>query len=195
VQRGEAAKRLREHGKWISHCERIVFLTLLDRSDNTDCTVPGFLTPSLKRFAEEIGYSKSTTAAAMAHLEEHGWLIRTRAKPGRGHKTSYRLEHGWVCDCPPNRKGSGPQDSLTQKGSRPQDQKGSDFDSHSPSSDLVLHVGSREGEGIVGVLACEVCSFPLDPTLSTLGDRTHLTCVRPGFAWPEGSYGEEANSA
>jgi hypothetical protein len=50
-----------------------VFLTLLERSDNGDCKVPNFLTPSLVKLADEIGYSKSATAAALAHLELHGW--------------------------------------------------------------------------------------------------------------------------
>jgi DNA-binding MarR family transcriptional regulator len=66
--------------------ERIVFLILLERSDNADCSVPTFLTPSLRQLADAAGYSVSTTTEALTHLEKHRWIARTRSKGGQGRK-------------------------------------------------------------------------------------------------------------
>jgi hypothetical protein len=129
--------------------EKIVWLVLLERSDNADCTVPAFMTPSLAQLADTVGYSISTTAEALAHLERHGWVCRDRSKGGRGHKTGYRLAAGDTCGpaCLQPLKQSGPSDCLPEKQSGPPDQKQSDLTSPNPRSDPVLHVGHRR-EGV-----------------------------------------------
>jgi DNA-binding transcriptional MocR family regulator len=86
--------------------EKAVFYALLERADNNDCSIPTYMTPSLDQLAEAVGGVKSTVVRALDHLEDHGWLTRTRTTksgargPGRGHKTTYQLLSG--CECPPS---------------------------------------------------------------------------------------------
>jgi hypothetical protein len=101
VKRNEAGKHLRTHGRWMRPAEKVVFLILLERSDNTDCTVPDFMTPSTKDLADMCGYTAWWTRGAITHLEKHGWIIRGHTRGGRGHKSTYQLAAGKPCDCLP----------------------------------------------------------------------------------------------
>jgi helix-turn-helix protein len=127
--------------------EKIVWLILLERSDNANCTVPAFMTPSLAQLSDAVGYSRSTTAEALAHLERHGWIYRERSKGGRGHKTGYRLTAGEPCEagCLESLKQSDGPDCLPEKQSDGPDQKQSDLTSPNPRSDPVSDVGHRRG--------------------------------------------------
>jgi DNA-binding MarR family transcriptional regulator len=151
MKRGEAGKHQRTHGRWMRPSERLVFFVLLDRADNSDCTIPAFMTPSLPQLAEAIGYSPSAAAEALSHLEKHGWLERSRSKGGRGRKSKYRLDAGGACDAasptaclrPP--KQSDGSDGLPEKQSDGSDQKQSDESCSNPRSDPVPDEGHRRG--------------------------------------------------
>jgi hypothetical protein len=101
VRRGEAWKPLRENGGWMRTPERAVFLALLERSNNDDCSIPPKMTPGLAGLAEMACCSKSTVALALKHLERHNWLTRKQSKGGAGCKTTYQLRAGLRCypDC------------------------------------------------------------------------------------------------
>jgi hypothetical protein len=183
VRRGEAWKALREHGGWMRLAERAVFYALLERSDNADCSIPAHMTPSLMQLAEACCCSKSTAAGALTHLELHGWVVRHRSGkpdakgPGRGHKTTYQLDHGWVCDtgnCPA--KGSGTRTLSRPKGSGSRTAKGSDSHPQTRRPDRVSDEGIREGKDRQGPALCRICRTPLDPVLAGFGDVTHLCC-------------------
>src|SRR5438046_1316600 len=96
MRRGEGGKHLRTRGRWMRPSERIVFLILLERSDNTTCSVPSFMTPSLTQLADAARYSNSATAEALTHLERHGWVTGARGG-GRGRKSGYQLADGHEC--------------------------------------------------------------------------------------------------
>jgi hypothetical protein len=130
--------------------ERIVFLILLERSDNADCTIPAFMTPSLAQLADATGYSMSATKEAIVHLERHGWLTRTRGG-GRGHKSGYQLTDGHECQAgspaaclrpPKQADGSAPFPEKQADGSA---QKQADEPSRNGRSGPVSHVGINEG--------------------------------------------------
>jgi hypothetical protein len=105
MRRGEAWKPLRERGGWMRLSERAVFLALLERSDNADCSIPVQWAPSVAQLAGMCCCSASTVKLALGHLERHKWLIRdSKPNAGRGHKASYRLADGVLCDCPPDAK-------------------------------------------------------------------------------------------
>ena len=151
MNRNELGKHRREHGQWMRPSERIVFLILLERSDNADCTIPAFMTLSLAELADSAGYTISAAAEALTHLERHGWLTRTRSKGGKGHKTSYRLAAGGqcaatspaVCLRPP--KQSGGAECLASKQSDGADLKQSDEPSENRRSVPVSDEGINEG--------------------------------------------------
>ena len=151
-----------------------MYLILLERSDNSTCSVPGFMTFSLPQIADAAGYTLSATKEALAHLERHGWLIRTRGG-GRGHKSSYKLAAGRPCDaaspadCLRPRKQSDPSAPLSQKQADPSARKQADMPSQNGRSDRELHEGINEGEKWEGA------------------------AVADWRRWPPGSIGEYAN--
>jgi hypothetical protein len=63
--------------------ERAVMLTLLRRSDNADCTVPPWNTPTIAVLAAEIPVTERRLRRILAHLAAHGWLDYTPGAPGR----------------------------------------------------------------------------------------------------------------
>ena len=177
MRRGEAWKPLRERGGWMRLSERAVFLALLERSDNADCSIPAYMTPSLVVLAETCCCAKSTAAAALDHLERHGWLTRKRSKGGQGHKTAYQLGEGLPCppDC------SKRSDSRTVHESRRSDSRTPErSDSHPENrrSDHVSDVGLSEGEDRQGsaLKLCLICLLPMDPVLPASGYQTHPCC-------------------
>lgn len=175
MRRSEAGKHLRTRGRWMRPSERIVFLILLERSDNADCSVPAFMTPSLAQLADATGYSVSATKEALTHLGRHGWVARTRGG-GRGHKSGYQLAEGHECHAatpagclrPP--KQADESAPLTRKQADGSAQKQADEHSQNGRSDPVSHEGISEGERV-----------RKDPPL------------QPFSAWTAGSAGEWAN--
>jgi hypothetical protein len=126
--------------------ERAVFYALLERSDNADCSIPPRMTPSLQQLAEACCCWKSTAVRALDHLEHHAWITRDRVKkPGRGHKTRYKLLPGYPCppDCP---KRSHSRTLYSKKGSDSATLKGSDSHTYNGRSDAVSDVGISEGK-------------------------------------------------
>ena len=97
MRRGEAWKHLREYGPWMRVTERAVFLALLERSNNGDCAIPPRFTPGLDQLAEVVCCSRATVTRALAHLELHGWVKRTRSVGGARCKSTYQLTAGGVC--------------------------------------------------------------------------------------------------
>lgn len=174
--------------------ERAVFYALLERADNATCVIPSRMTPSLVQLAEACCCAKSTAALALEHLEAHGWVIRTRTpRPGRGHKTVYCLDHGWLCpdDCPLRRrpraqKGSDSRTLPLQKGSDRRTGKGSDWHIGNRRSTPVLAEGISEGEGSGGLL---VRAWP-DPDRAWLDSRTYSGTWDQ---WEPGTIGAEVN--
>ena len=205
MRRGEAWKPLREHGKWMRLSERAVFYALLERSDNADCSIPANMTPSLVQLAEACCCSKSSVALALNHLEEHGWIIRKRTgkgstgKPGRGYKTTYQLDHGWLCSsgCKHRHRPEKESDSRTlsrEKGSDSRTVKGSDSPLKTRRSDPVSDEGIAAGRERGGKreesrseATPETC-WP-DPDQQWLGAHP----ADAMGAWPPGSVGEDAN--
>ena len=151
MNRNETGKHLHAHGRWMRPSERIAFLTLLERSDNNDCTVPVWMTPSLARLAWMTGYTESAICEALNHLEKHGWLARSRSRGGRGNKSAYQLTCGGRCDAatpadclrPP--KPSDLSDSLAEKHSDLSEQKHSDRSWGKRRSGSVLDEEHRRG--------------------------------------------------
>lgn len=151
MRRGEAGKHLRTHGRWMRPSERIVFLILLERSDNADCSVPGWRTPSLDQLADETRYTISATKEALAHLEKHGWLIRQRSAGGRGRKSAYQLSAGQPCTSPtpaaclrPRKQADGSA-RIAEKQADGSAQKQADEPTRNGRSDPVSDQGLRRG--------------------------------------------------
>lgn len=177
--------------------ERIVFLVLLERSDNTDCTIPAYMTPSLPQLADATGYTVSTAKEALTHLEKHAWMTRARGPGGRGRKSGYQLTAGRECDAPnpsacirlpKQADGSAP---LTKKQADGSAQKQADGATENSRSDNVSDVGHRRGRVEVGPALCAVCQLPMDPVLPKAGFTTHPCCdpneVSPD--WPPATAG------
>jgi hypothetical protein len=74
---------------------------------------------------------------SLNHLQRHGWLVRHRhfsdnGIGGRGHPTTYQLEHGRGCDCLPavsrrtqdTSKGAHPEPVPADKGAQDEPRKG-----------------------------------------------------------------------
>jgi hypothetical protein len=125
--------------------ERAIFYTLLERSDNSDCSIPAHMTPSLAQLAAAACCSKSTAALAVSHLERHGWLTRKRSKGGRSRKTTYQLAEGLACPASCEKR-SDSRTVSSEKRSDSRTPKLSDSHSENRRSDTVLHVGLSEGE-------------------------------------------------
>jgi DNA-binding MarR family transcriptional regulator len=172
--------------------ERAVFLALLERADNSDCTIPGYMTPSLVQLAASCCCSKSAVAAALTHLESHGWLTRARGKGGRSHKTAYRLTEGSEClpGCP---KRSTDRTVSEQKRSTDRTPKRSKTHSHNPRSDTVSDEGLSEGEDNEGTgfdphwkLVRELCGIVHSAPggglhRDELAERLHVPGTAPVF--------------
>jgi hypothetical protein len=131
--------------------ERIIFLTLLERSDNADCAVPRYMSPSLAGLADMTGYTISATKEAITHLEKHGWLIRGRSPGGRGHKSAYQLDAGQPCTAPtpaacirPPKQADGSA-PFAQKQADGPTRKQADGHSQNSRSNPVSDVGLRRG--------------------------------------------------
>ncbi len=178
MRRGEAWKPLRERGGWMRLSERAVFHVLLERSDNGDCSVPAHMTPSLVQLAGACCCSKSTAAAALGHLEWHGWLIRKRSKGGRSRKTAYQLADGFTCppDC---EKRSGYRTVYEPKQSDSRTVKQSDSHSQNGRSGHVSDVGISEGGNREGEPLCiGGCGKPPRHGCLTCWDHARLELAR-----------------
>lgn len=121
MRRSTAGRAIRDSS--LRPNERLVMFALLDRANNDDCTIPHWLAPSLTAVEHDTGLSRSTVAAAVAHLELHGWLQRDGQKRGQVPKTKQSgrmrsvtrwslLPHDFIpgdCACPkPDRPSRGP---------------------------------------------------------------------------------------
>lgn len=202
MRRGEAWKPLREHGKWMRLSERAVFYALLERSDNADCSIPAHMTPSLIQLAEACCCSPSTVKLALAHLEAHGWIERKRiSRPGRGHKTTYQLDHGWLCTptCEyrqPRQKGADSRPLSREKGADSRPEKEADSHLENRRSDPVSPEGLRGGKVREG--KGEESRSGTTPETCWPDPDQHWLYGQPSGAmgdWPEGSIGEDANRA
>jgi DNA-binding MarR family transcriptional regulator len=147
MRRADAWRPLREHGQWMRMSERLVFYALLERSDNADCSIPPRMTPSLQQLAEACCCATSTVKLALNHLERHGWVVRKHTNGGRGRKTAYQLDQGWICGCP-KQADSRPLPVPKQADSRPQKQ--ADSHTHNGRPDAVSDVGISEGKNWQG---------------------------------------------
>jgi hypothetical protein len=135
MRRGDAHKHLREHGHWMQMSERVVFYALLERADNNDCAIPGFMTPSLVQLAGDCSCSKASVATALRHLEHHSWIGRGRGKGGRGHKTAYQLHAGFPCapgcdywrPSPAQRRRSSPPPEQSHDTTVPEEKRSNDW--------------------------------------------------------------------
>ena len=204
MRRAEGGKHLRANGRWMRPSERIVFLTLLERSDNGDCSIPAFVTPSIAQLADATGYTASAATEALRHLEKHGWVIRQRSPGGRGHKSAYQLGAGNTCEAdspaaclrPP--KQSDGSDGLAQKQSDGSYKKLSDEPTHNRRPNAVSGVGHRRGEVKEGPTAkqaehseglalCRICQLAMDPVLPANGFTTHPCCDPDEISpmWPQ----------
>ena len=195
MRRGEAWKALREHGRWMRLSERAVFYVLLERSDNADCSIPAYMTPSLAQLADACCCSKSTAVLALNHLEHHGWIQREPTAGGRGRKSSYQLDHGWLCPGSTCSKRSDNRTVSAQKRSDSRTGKRSDSHPQKRRSDTVSDEGNAAGESKK--------DSPVKLTERSEGnalDRgsgqdwpTSRTYPASWSTWPPGTYGEEAN--
>jgi hypothetical protein len=192
MRRGEAWKALRERGRWMRLSERAVFLALLERSDNDDCSIPAKMTPSLVQLAESCCCSKSTAALALDHLAWHGWVDRTRTRGGRSHKTTYKLARGFECSpdrCDhPAKRSDKRSDSRTVSGDKRSDSrtaKRSDSHPENRRSTPVFAEGIREGEEREGQ------SLNGEAELIRADRLRWEPAADPWGAWPAGSLGEE----
>lgn len=151
MRRGEAWKPLRERGGWMRLSEKAVFYVLLDRADNADCSIPGWMTPSLVQLAEACGCSSSTVKLALNHLELHKWLNRdSKPNAGRGHKASYRLDGGQPCDCPKPAKRADSRPFNDEKRADSRTHKRADSHHENSRSNAVSDEGINEGKGEQG---------------------------------------------
>ena len=85
VKRSTAGRAIRDSA--LRPNERLVLFALLDRANNDDCVIPHWLAPSLTAVQHDTGLARSTVAAALAHLELHGWLVREGQKRGQVART------------------------------------------------------------------------------------------------------------
>jgi hypothetical protein len=124
---------------------RWLVVRLIDRADHGIAVIPGRFqfARGLDGLAEWCVMPKSTTAAALAQAEFHGWVTRHRAGPGRGHATSYQPGAGTDClpGCP-CRKASNDQTETVQ----PLDREVSRPSRNAAGHVGVLLEGSKEGE-------------------------------------------------
>jgi DNA-binding MarR family transcriptional regulator len=197
MRRSKAWAVLRHGGGWMRMSERAVFYALLERSDNADCTVPAYMTPSLEQLAEAVCCSKSTAAAALDHLDHHGWVVRKRSKGGRSHKTTYQLTEGVPC-YPECEKRSGYRTVSRPKQSDSRTPKQSDSHMQNRRSDPVFNEGIREGEEekaeevstIVSLTERPVCPVAVAPAEGTgHTSRPRLDCDARGCKTPARAYG------
>lgn len=63
--------------------ERSVMMMLLRRSNNADCAIPVWNTPTIAGLAREIPVTERRLRRILAHLVMHGWLDYTPGTPGR----------------------------------------------------------------------------------------------------------------
>lgn len=63
--------------------ERTVMMMLLRRSNNEDCAIPVWNTPTIAWLATEIPVTERRLRRILAHLVKHGWLEYTPGTPGR----------------------------------------------------------------------------------------------------------------
>lgn len=89
MKRGEADWAVKHCG-YLSATDKAVFWALLEPADNDTCVLPDRFTPSLGELARWTSLGVSSVKRALAHLADHGWLLREVGN-GRGHKSSYRL--------------------------------------------------------------------------------------------------------
>ncbi len=100
MRRSEAG-RLLDHGSYLTTAEKIIYLILLERSDNSDCTIPQHMTPRASALAGRAGLSLRTVRRALRHLAIHGWATYEPAR-GRGHRATIQLaprQPDDVCTC------------------------------------------------------------------------------------------------
>lgn len=83
------------HDEPPSQPARGVALTLATYADADDGRIPAQYSPSLTSLARAAGFARSTTAAALAQLDEDGWIDRTPPPVGLARsekaRTRYRL--------------------------------------------------------------------------------------------------------
>jgi hypothetical protein len=194
VRRGEAWKPLREHGKWMRLSERAVFLALLERSDNADCAIPAHMTPSLVQLAEACCCSVSAVKLALDHLDRHGWLIRKRTRGGRGHKTTYQLDHGWPCPLTCEKRATQKPVSGDKQATQKPEKQAKTY-SYPRRSGPVSDEGIREGEVREGTWE-ELPRLGASPEPCRADPDQQWLDAHPFDAmgdWPPGSHGEDAN--
>jgi hypothetical protein len=177
-----------------------VFMVLMKRATWVTAKIRDEFQPrSLEELARWAHMSTANVKRSLSHLQRHGWVERYRHVTdkgigGRGHPTHYQLGRGHDCDCRA-RKGAQPEPVLAEKGAQDCTIKGLKAkDVSTGQSQVSAKSVSEEGES-KRVPLCGVCSQPLDAYLALkYGDTKHIACdPAPGFGWPVGSYGWEAN--
>ena len=191
MKRGAAGKLIRRSTA-LRPSEKLIMLTLLERADNADSTLP--YSPSLTRIKAETKLSHASVIDGLAHLELHGWLSREQRQPGQlagtrgaGYgcgRVRYCLIPAEItpCSCPRARSARRLPDRSTNHVQTGQELTHLDRSTAMPVSagqDATRTKGLSVTRGAVkgGALkACRECGSALDPVLSALGYVTHPMC-------------------
>lgn len=138
MKRSEAG-RLLDTADYLTLSERVVYLILLERSDNDDCKIPPRMAPRIAAIAHRGGMSTRSVRRALSHLMYHGFLIYSPGR-GRGHLGVFTLaprepphQPDATCQClkadssvplPVARKGDSSVPLPARKGDRSDTEKG-----------------------------------------------------------------------
>jgi hypothetical protein len=195
VNRAAAERKVRDSDLITS--EKAVMLCLLSRSNNHDCIVPTWRTPTESQLAADASVSLSRLKDLLRHLARHRWLA---VKSGRGRprldpkadtksrKNSYHCLPAEPLPCGPDcpgidrkrtQKKGAPAHPMTQKKGAPaHPEKGAPMSEFSQVSPENAPRESPRGMGAGGTAAalCAVCHIPMHPAVAAGGFRTHPCC-------------------
>jgi hypothetical protein len=187
VKRWEAGLAMKRCG-YLQPSERLVFLTLLEHADNSDCAIPERMTPTLAQLGDWTALDRRTVQRSIQHLDQHKWLAREPGR-GRGHRSGYRLvpvDPDGECRCekaaprhPLSRRKGGmtPPFSERKGGVSAQEKAACDFTE--PAESLTqehLSTKGREGEETKG--ACQRCDRPQPEWVLASRDGMCIDCAR-----------------
>lgn len=190
------AGRIVKRCAYLAPTDKLVFLMLLEGADNTNCTVPDYMTPTTPELAVWTSLSLATVKRSIRHLELHGWLQRDPGR-GRGRKSTYGLvprEPDACCGCEKvslralsdESKGVTPEPFMDTKGvtgdkkrGHLEQEKGSD-DLGTPQVSPAI-VGRDSREGREQYQRCDRC----ESTNTQIVGMYRLCKVHAGAQWKE----------
>lgn len=171
-----------------------LFGVLVDSAAFNTAVMTSKFAPTVAKLEELCNKSRSTVFRRLAHLERHGWLVRTgRQLRGPNARVVRVLQVGERCECPPQGRPRRPKDksrpvptpervtSLDLRESRLCSEESLMFSDVSADQKAKSNYGAPTGEG---VRDSPRASFPLDQSRSS----TWKT-------WPVGTIGYDVNRA